>query len=109
MDHHVPLAISRGLRSRGIDVLSAQDDGSQDWEDDRILARATELGRAVFSQDDDFLSIARDWQLQHREFAGLIYAHQMSITIGQAVRDLALISQVLDAPEIYNQVEFLPL
>jgi hypothetical protein len=45
MDVHIPAAVSRGLRLRGIDVLTAQGDAHQKADDSRLLDRATELGR----------------------------------------------------------------
>lgn len=94
MDHHVDSAITEGLRRRGIDVLTCRDDGTNTWDDERLLERATELGRALFTQDDDFLAIAHRQQLAGRTFAGVIYGHQLDLSIGQAVRDLELIAQV---------------
>ena len=37
MDQHVDLAITRGLRRRGIDVLRVQDDGHDRADDEVIL------------------------------------------------------------------------
>jgi len=45
MDHHVPAAITDGLRSRGIDVLTALEDGHADADDPVLLARV--LGSIV--------------------------------------------------------------
>lgn len=109
LDHHVPMAIAAGLRQRQIDVLTAQDDGRADWDDDRLLERALELGRVVFTQDRDFLVLAADWQRQRREFAGMVYGHQLRVTIGGAVHDLAIISTLVSLDEMRNRVEFLPL
>jgi len=44
MDVHVPGAVTTALRLRSIDVLTAQEDGTARWDDDRLLQRATELG-----------------------------------------------------------------
>jgi hypothetical protein len=109
LDHHVPMAIAIGLRQRQIDVLTAQDDGRADWDDDQLLERALELGRVVFTQDRDFLVLAADWQRQRREFAGMVYGHQLRVTIGGAVHDLAIIATLISLDEMRNRVEFLPL
>jgi Domain of unknown function (DUF5615) len=109
LDHHVPVAIAVGLRQRQIDVLTAQEDGRADWDDDRLLERAFELGRVVFTQDRDFLVLAADWQRQHRDFAGMVYGHQLRVTIGGAVHDLALIATLISLDDMRNRVEFLPL
>ncbi len=109
LDHHVPAAVAMGLRSRGVDVLTCADDGAERWEDARILERAGALGRAVFSQDDDFLVLAADWLGRDRSFAGLLYAHPLAITIGQAVRDLEVVAKVLEPDELRDRIVFLPL
>lgn len=109
MDHHVDAAITEGLRRRRIDVLTAYEDGAAQLEDADLLARATQLGRVLFSQDVDLLIIADRWLQINREFAGLVYAHQLGITIGQAIRDLSLIAQALDPEDMRNHIEFLPL
>jgi predicted nuclease of predicted toxin-antitoxin system len=109
MDHHVPAAITAGLRQRGIDVMTAQEDGSDQLDDDLLLERARQLDRVLFSQDRDLLRIANEWLRAGRDFGGLVYAHQLSITIGQAIRDLELIAQSLNSEDLRNHIEFLPL
>lgn len=108
MDHHVPAAIPRELRRRGVDVVTAFDDGADQWPDDQILQRCTDLERAIFTQDDDFLVIARDWQTEGLEFSGVVFASQLGITFGQAIRDLELIAKALDPPDLRNRIEFIP-
>jgi len=109
LDHHVDAAITEGLRQRGIDLLTCREDGTETWDDERLLERATALGRVLFSQDDDLLAIAHRHQRAGHPFAGLIYGHQLDLSIGQAVRDLALIAQVYDPDDLRDRVEYLPL
>ena len=109
MDVHVPAAITRGLRLRGVDVLTAQADGTTQLADAELLARATELGRVLFSQDQDLLAEANRSQRSGKAFGGVIFAHQLGITIGQAIRDLELLAQVGTVEDFVNRVEFLPL
>jgi hypothetical protein len=109
MDVHVRKAVTNGLRMRGVDVLTAQEDGAALWPDDRLLDRAGELGRVLFSQDDDLLAEAELRQREGRFFVGVIYAHQLAITVGQCVRDLELIAKAVPPDELVNRVEFLPL
>ena len=81
MDVHVKAAITAGVRRRGIDVVTAQEDGATRLEDTPLLDHVTALERVLFSQDDDLLAIARMYQLQGMSFAGLIYGHQLAATI----------------------------
>jgi predicted nuclease of predicted toxin-antitoxin system len=54
-DMHVRRAVVMGLRSRGVDVLTAQEDGTGTLDDPALLDRAGTLGRVLFTQDKDFL------------------------------------------------------
>ena len=47
MNYHVPSAITRGLRDRGVDVLIAAEDGTRQLPDEELLDRATALGRVL--------------------------------------------------------------
>lgn len=109
MDHHVPAAITDGLPSRGIDVITAFEDGHADADDPTLLARATILGRIVFTRDRDFLAIGREAQSSGTAFGGIVYAHQLRVTIGQAVRDLELICQLITPDEVQDQIYHRPL
>ena len=55
VDVNVRQAVTDGLRLRGVEVLTAQEDGSRELEDDALLDRATELGYILFTQDEDLL------------------------------------------------------
>jgi predicted nuclease of predicted toxin-antitoxin system len=109
MDVHVHRAITMGLRIRGVDVLTAQEDGYRQAGDDVLLDRATELQRVLFTQDEDLLAEAKRRQMQGAFFAGVIYAHQLRITIGRCVQDLELIASAANPEEMANRVEYLPL
>jgi hypothetical protein len=102
MDQHVHGGITAGLRRIGIGCLTAAEDGSNELGDASLLARATELERVVFSNDLDMPLLAEQWMLQLRTFAGVIYARQLGITIGQAVRELEPIAHSLAPEQLRN-------
>jgi predicted nuclease of predicted toxin-antitoxin system len=109
MDVHVRWAITDGLRRRGVDVVTAQEDGAARLDDPPLLDRVSELGRVLFSQDEDLLREATRRQATGEHFSGVIYSHQLRITIGQAIRDLDLIAKVYEPSDMENRVEYLPL
>jgi predicted nuclease of predicted toxin-antitoxin system len=76
MDVHVRRPVTTGLRRRGVDVLTAQEDGASRLDDDKLLDRALEVARVLFTQDDDLLNEAAARQRRRQHFAGVIYAHQ---------------------------------
>jgi len=108
MDVHVPSAITFQLRSRGVDVLTAQDDSTTELEDDQLLLRSSQLNRPLFTQDIRFKAMAEQWQREGRSFGGLLFGHQLGATIGQFVHDLELIAKASDPADWANVVEYLP-
>ena len=109
MDHHVPRAITNGLRLRDVDVLTAFEDGTATLDDPALLDRAHELGRLLFTQDDDLLTEAAHRQRNGIPFSGVVYAHQQRAAIGQCIRDLEAITKMSDAAALENAVVFVPL
>ncbi len=109
MDVHVPRAVVIALRLRSINVLTAQEDGAAQLDDDRLLDRAAELGRVLVSQDEDLLREGVRRLRDGETFSGVVYAHQLRVTIGQMVEDLALISAATSKEEWSEKIEYLPI
>ena len=109
MDVHVPRAITVALRARGVDVLTAQEDKTALLPDSELLDRASALRRVLFSRDEDLLAETAERQKTGRTFSGLVYAHQLRVTVGQCVIDLELIGKVCEPDDLFNRVEHLPL
>ena len=73
------------------------------------MDRATKLRRVLVSQDEDLLREGAQRVSEHLGFSGLVYAHQLRITIGQMVEDLELIARATSADEWWSRIEYLPL
>jgi len=108
-DVQVPSAIADGLRLRGVDVLTAQEDGTAEFEDPAMLDRSTELRRILVTQDEDFLTEATRRHRAGETFFGIVYTHQLYVTIGECVNDLEIIAKDSEPDEWIDRVEHLPL
>jgi len=109
MDHHVSRAITNGLGLRHVDVLTADEDGAAELDDSALLDRATELGRALFSQDDDLLGEAARCQADGITFGGVFYAHQLRVPVGVCVHDRELFATFADPGDLHDHVIVLPI
>jgi len=109
MDVHVRRAVTDGFRLREVDVLTAQEDGSAELADSALLDRAYSLGRGVFTHDRDFLHEGTERQRRGRSFIGIVYAHQIEVTIGQCLHDLEIIAKAGEPSDVANQIIYLPL
>jgi len=109
MDHHVPRAVTIGLRLRGVDVITALEDNADRLDDPQLLDRASVLRRVLFTQDDDLLIEAARRQRAGIYFHGLVYAHQLRVSIGTCVRDLEIVAKAGEPEDLVNHIRFLPL
>ena len=101
-DEQVARAVVKGLRERGVDVLTVTEAGLLGAADDAHLARALRDGRVVLTHDVDFLRLHAAG-VRH---GGIVYAPS-ELPIGDVIRGLMLIVQVLDAEDMIGHVEFL--
>jgi predicted nuclease of predicted toxin-antitoxin system len=92
-----------------VDVITAHEDGTRQLDDAALLDRATQLNRVLFTRDDDLLVLARQRQEAGVHFCGVVYAHQLRVSIGACIHDLELIAQAGESGDLADSVRFLPL
>jgi hypothetical protein len=100
MDAHVPAPIARALARGGVDVKNAQEDGTTELSDDKLLDRATALHRALVTRDADLLAEAKKRQLSGQFELGCEHPGGQAIPIAphresrSARRAAAIVSRV---------------
>jgi hypothetical protein len=109
MDEHVPSAVTDGLRLRGIDVLTVQEDGFNQTVDPLILDRALSLGRFMFTMDTDFLIEVARRQVAGETFATVIFAPQEGPSVGQLIADLEYLALAALPTDMTDGLHYLPL
>jgi predicted nuclease of predicted toxin-antitoxin system len=88
-DEHTHPAIARGLRARGIHVLTTKEAGRahQGIHDDDQLAYAAAQGLVMVTSDRDYIRLAREQQ----PHAGVVLLQQ-ELSIGQYIEYLELLA-----------------
>ena len=71
--------------------------------DEEQAAWALAEGRVIFTQDEDFLGI----DALGVDHAGIAYCRQRTRSIGQIIRSLTDIWEILEPEEMAGRVEFL--
>jgi hypothetical protein len=102
MDEHVARAVVLGLRRRGVDVVTVVEANLLGATDEEQLAFARSEGRVFFTRDADFLRLHASG-VSH---AGIVYTSRR-FSIGDTIRGLALIHEILDTDDIQGRVEYL--
>ncbi len=109
MNHNVPRSIAIGLKTRDVDVVTAYEDGAAELDDSDLLDRALKLDRLLFSQDDDLIIEAANRQRIQKPFFGVVFAHQLHVSIGKIIEDLEIIAKATEPEDVINELTFLPL
>ena len=103
LDEHCDLAVAEGLRRRGIDVTTTPEAGLLAASDEEHLAFARRENRVVFTEDADFLRL----HAAGTQHSGIVYCHQQSRSVGEIIRGLVMIWEILDSEDMRNRVEYL--
>jgi predicted nuclease of predicted toxin-antitoxin system len=101
-DEHVASAVVKGLRERGVEVMTAAEAGLRGASDEVHLAHARAERRVLVSHDADFLRL----HAAGTEHPGIAYSPQ-TLPVGDLIRALMLLVQVLESDDMINHVEFL--
>jgi len=96
-----------GLRRRGVDIVTSEDQGLISASDSDQMTRAIALGRTLVTCDHDFFTITNDLMTRQAPFPGIFFI-QPRATIGEAVRIIAEAAKVLDAPTMESRIEWVP-
>jgi len=98
----------RGLRSRGIDVVTAADAGMIRRKDEDHLSLATVQGRALYSFNiRDFHEIHTAWTAGGRSHCSIVLTQQQRYSTGEQIRRLLRLIGSLTSETMRNREEFL--
>ena len=103
LDENVKSAVAHGLRRLGADVTTTAEAGLQSTSDRQQLDYIKAEQRVIFTEDADFLRL----HSQGESHPGIAYCHQQSRSIGQIVRGLETIWEVLEPEDMQNRLEYL--
>lgn len=107
-DENMNWHVVKALRSRGINVITADEGAHRQTDDSILLNRALQLNRMMVSRDQDMIT-----EVSHRLATGEVCPGLAYITRDLPVRkvtdDLDLIANILEPMEALGMVFYLPL
>jgi len=106
-DEHVPHAIVRGLRARGMDVVSVTERDRRQAADDVLLEEAIAEQRMMLTCDADFLRLAARHHAAAAAFAPIVFWPQQQRAIGHVIRSVIRLATSLTYDEATSRVFFL--
>ncbi len=92
-DENVWMPVAEGLRRRGWDVTTANEEDTLGYTDREHLDYAEERGWTILTFDDDFLSMVEKEDVEH---AGIIYISQHGKDVGELIRRVDTVLEKTD-------------
>jgi len=96
-DENVPTPVVEALRSNGYDVHRAQKEYGQGTDDTDLLKAATDNGRVVITNDNDFALIAEE-----NKHAGIVIYNNQDLRTREILRGVIRIDDAYE--ELDNQL-----
>lgn len=103
LDENVDPALAAALRRHGVDVTTTPEAGLRTRDDQAQLAYIRGQSRVIVTHDVDFLRFASSSD----DHPGIVFCLPNRRTLGDMIRAVILIYEVLAAEEMAGKVEFL--
>lgn len=103
LDENVSNAVAEGLRRRGVDVSTTPELSLIGVSDQVQLEFSLSQKRVIFTQDTDFLRMPQTGT----NHAGIVFCSQGNKSIGEIIKGLILIWELLEPLDMLGRVEFL--
>lgn len=103
LDENCDTRIAAGLRLHGVDLTTTGEAGLLRASDQEQLRFAASECRVIVTHDEDFLRMDAAGAVH----AGIVYLRQEKYALGEMIRLLLLIWELLDSGEMRGHVEYL--
>ncbi len=101
-DESINISVASGLNRRGVYAITARDSGNLGLSDIQQLEYSLQNDLVIVTHDDDFLSLAIN-----KNHSGIVYVQQQKYSVGDFIRHLKLLWDMVDAKEMKNHIEFI--
>ena len=102
------LAVIRGLRARGVDLLTTLEAGRLGASDSAQLDFATEQNRSIYTFNvNDFSRLHREYLKCGREHEGIIVIPDQRCSVGEKIRGVGRLVAAVKAADMLNRIEYL--
>ena len=101
-------SVVSGVRQAGIDVITTLEAGNSNFPDTKQLLWSTTQNRVIYTFNmGDFCRLHKDYLSSDKIHAGIIVAAKQSYSVGQQIKGLLNIIELISEEEMINQLVFL--
>ena len=103
-DEDVNIAVTEGIKRRGITAYSCQEAGNIGLTDEEQIKYANSKRFVILTHDADFLRIVHKRRISH---SGIIFVSQNKLNVGEIIRKIEFLVSIISEEDMENHVEFL--
>ncbi|MBI1935903.1 DUF5615 family PIN-like protein [Candidatus Woesearchaeota archaeon] len=103
-DEDVNIAVTEGLKRRGMKSYSCQEFGNIGLGDEDQIKFANSRKLVILTHDADFLRIIAEKKLNH---SGIIFVQQSKLNVGELIRKIEFLVSIASEEDMKNHIEFL--
>ena len=102
-DEHVKSSIINGLKSRGIEAYSVEENNLKGFSDTKLLQYCIKTNRILLTNDEDFLELSN--KVNH---PGIIFITTQFSSIGEIIRAIIKLNDTFSHNQFKNSKFFIP-
>ncbi len=103
-DEDVNIAITEGLKRRGIQAYSCKEVRNIGLTDEEQIKYANSKRLVILTHDADFLRIINEKRLSH---CGIMFVSQSKFSVGEIIRKIEFLASIISEEDMVNHIEFL--
>lgn len=101
-------AVIRGLRARGVDIVTTAEADRLGTSDSEQLDFAVGQNRAIYTfNTGDFARLHREYLEQGRDHHGIVVIPDQRCSVGEKIRRVARLVASVNAADMVNRIEYL--
>lgn len=102
-DEHIPYAVVRGLKAKGIEAVSIHEENISSISDAHLLDYCTQKGRIILTNDSDFLKLAKT-----KSHSGIVYLLSQYTTVGDIIRAIVRLIDTYSTEDFSDAIFYIP-
>lgn len=99
-DEHIKKGISEGVKRRGVEIYTVEDEGIKGKSDEALLQFAKQKNRVILTNDSDFLEI--------EDHPGILYITTQYASIGEIIKEVVRHVDQYTKEEFEDTIFYIP-
>ena len=102
-DEHIPYSVVRGLRARGVEIFSIEEENLKSISDEDLLDYCHAKRRILLTNDRDFLVLAKE-----KNHSGIIYLVSQYTAVSEIIKSILQLIDTFSEENFGDALFYIP-